>query len=272
MTHDTMLGGRPRRGRARIWGAPVFAALISTWLPWGGAAAQPVSDSDFLSIVPPIQDLAVGSTDVRFRETVMIKNSTRLGALSLPFTFPGAATLFVDTTITSPPDIRGVTYGGAGRNSAWTIRTSLVRNDQKSILLGYISFSSFPPMDDTLCYVHMVAASGGGGALVRFDSGTVINQHLVFTSEFAEDCIPTWSRGEIRINYSLAGDMTCDGVVTIGDIVYLVNFLFKSGPRPCAPDLADVDCDGMPALGDIIWLINYLFRGGPAPLSPCGPL
>jgi hypothetical protein len=30
------------------------------------------------------------------------------------------------------------------------------------------------------------------------------------------------------------GDADCNGIVTISDAVYLVNFIFGGGPRPCA--------------------------------------
>jgi len=30
-----------------------------------------------------------------------------------------------------------------------------------------------------------------------------------------------------------SGDANCDGIVTTGDIIFLVNFVFKSGPSPC---------------------------------------
>ena len=30
-----------------------------------------------------------------------------------------------------------------------------------------------------------------------------------------------------------AGDANCSGTVTSADIIYLVNYVFKSGPLPC---------------------------------------
>jgi len=28
-------------------------------------------------------------------------------------------------------------------------------------------------------------------------------------------------------------DVNCDGIVDVGDVVYLVNYLYRSGPKPC---------------------------------------
>jgi hypothetical protein len=63
------------------------------------------------------------------------------------------------------------------------------------------------------------------------------------------------------------GDLTGDGQVDVGDVVFLVSYLYKDGPAPSPPDVGDVNCDGHTNLGDIVHLVNYLYHGGPAPCS-----
>ena len=48
------------------------------------------------------------------------------------------------------------------------------------------------------------------------------------------------------------GDVTGDGLVDVGDVIYLVNYLDKSGPAPHPPDLGDVNCDATTTLGDVV--------------------
>jgi hypothetical protein len=48
-------------------------------------------------------------------------------------------------------------------------------------------------------------------------------------------------------------------------VVYLINYLFKSGPPPYPMEFADVNCDGAVDVQDVVYLINYLFKGGPPP-------
>lgn len=60
------------------------------------------------------------------------------------------------------------------------------------------------------------------------------------------------------------GDANGNLSVETGDIFYLINFLFASGPAPIGP--ADVNASGGVETGDIFYLINYLFASGPAPL------
>ncbi|MEW6294980.1 MAG: dockerin type I domain-containing protein [Candidatus Diapherotrites archaeon] len=65
---------------------------------------------------------------------------------------------------------------------------------------------------------------------------------------------------------SVCGDAKLDdGKVTVSDVIYLVNYLFKGGPAPADMDAADVNNDGKVNVTDVIYLVNYLFKGGTAP-------
>jgi hypothetical protein len=56
-------------------------------------------------------------------------------------------------------------------------------------------------------------------------------------------------------------------VVNVGDVVYLVTYLYKEGPPPAPMEAGDVDCDGLVNVGDVVYLVNYLYKGGPAPCA-----
>ena len=61
------------------------------------------------------------------------------------------------------------------------------------------------------------------------------------------------------------GDANADGVIDVGDLVYLINYLFKSGPLPKPYQAGDANCSGTVDIGDVVYLINYLFKGGLPP-------
>ena len=62
-----------------------------------------------------------------------------------------------------------------------------------------------------------------------------------------------------------AGDLTGDGKVNIADVVFLIDYLFKQGPPPIPPELADFNRDGAVNSADVVYLIDYLFKGGVPP-------
>ncbi len=61
------------------------------------------------------------------------------------------------------------------------------------------------------------------------------------------------------------GDCNMDGVVDIGDAVYILQCIFVDClGHPCERQL-DVDCSGNWDIVDVVYLINYIFRSGPPP-------
>ena len=68
---------------------------------------------------------------------------------------------------------------------------------------------------------------------------------------------------------ALAGDLTGDGKVSSGDVVFIIRMVFdnRALPRPVA--LADVDGNCNVTLSDVVYLTNYVFKLGPAPKLGC---
>lgn len=64
---------------------------------------------------------------------------------------------------------------------------------------------------------------------------------------------------------AIRGDANSDGVVESGDVVFMINYLFRDGASPDPLQAGDSNCDGTVGSGDVVYLINYLFRGGPPP-------
>ena len=62
------------------------------------------------------------------------------------------------------------------------------------------------------------------------------------------------------------GDANADGKITVSDVVYLVNYLFKGGPVPKPFESGEANCDGKVTVSDVVYLVNYLFKGGPVPI------
>ncbi len=68
-------------------------------------------------------------------------------------------------------------------------------------------------------------------------------------------------------------DGSADGLLTIGDAVTMLNYLFSSGDIAC-PDAADCNDSGLINIADPVMLLQYLFVTGtlpPAPYPEAGP-
>ena len=78
-----------------------------------------------------------------------------------------------------------------------------------------------------------------------------------------------------------ACDLSCCGMVgninhdgaeqpDIADLIYMVNYMFQTGPEPPCMEEADINGDGTetPDIADLIYLVGFMFQNGPAPI-PC---
>ena len=59
-----------------------------------------------------------------------------------------------------------------------------------------------------------------------------------------------------------------DGVVDVGDVVYMICYLYRGCPEPSPVEAADCNADDVVNVADIVCLINYLYKKGYPPCSP----
>ena len=63
----------------------------------------------------------------------------------------------------------------------------------------------------------------------------------------------------------VCGDSNTDGMVNVGDAVFLIAWIFNDGEDPQYLECCDVNNDGMPNVGDVVYLIAYIFQDGADP-------
>ncbi|MGB2698120.1 MAG: dockerin type I domain-containing protein, partial [Candidatus Zixiibacteriota bacterium] len=81
-----------------------------------------------------------------------------------------------------------------------------------------------------------------------------------------KNSLERWSTQIWTFLSAIRGDVNANKEVTISDVVYLVNYVLKSGVDPVPePVVGDVNCDNDVNLTDAVYLVNYLFKSGPPP-------
>ncbi|MGB2982081.1 MAG: dockerin type I repeat-containing protein, partial [Candidatus Zixiibacteriota bacterium] len=66
------------------------------------------------------------------------------------------------------------------------------------------------------------------------------------------------------------GDVNNDGIINVGDVVYLIQYLYRGGPVPIPRIcVGDVNNNDIVDVGDLVYLVTYLYKGGPAPDPDC---
>jgi len=66
----------------------------------------------------------------------------------------------------------------------------------------------------------------------------------------------------------ICGDVNDDGTIDILDIVFIINYKYKTGPPPDPLVSGDVNSDGDINILDVVSLINYKYKGGTEPNCP----
>ncbi len=67
----------------------------------------------------------------------------------------------------------------------------------------------------------------------------------------------------------LSGDVNHDHVFDIGDLVYLVEYMFAGGPAVEPPVAGDVDGSCGLDIADLVYMVEYAFADGPPPVIGC---
>lgn len=69
----------------------------------------------------------------------------------------------------------------------------------------------------------------------------------------------------LQVEAYIRGDANFDQQIDLGDVIHIINYLFKDGPPPIPFFSGDANDDGVVDISDVIYLLNYLYKEGPPP-------
>jgi hypothetical protein len=137
-----------------------------------------------------------------------------------------------------------------------------------------LSTSTTDPEEDSIFYLFDWGDGTESGWIGLYGSGDTCETinvwespgqyHVKAKAKDVNGYESDWS-DSLVVTIFARGDCNGNGEVEAGDVVYLINYFFQSGPPPDPLEAGDANCDSLVEPGDVVYLINYLFRGGPAP-------
>lgn len=130
------------------------------------------------------------------------------------------------------------------------------------IVVGVISQIREISGGSGFCSQNSLTAEFGLGLTMLVDTLEIMwpsGQADTLTALAADQLVTIYEGGSSR------GDANGDGVIDLGDILFLISYLYKGGPAPNPLWTGDANSDGLVDLGDVLYLVSYLYKGGPAP-------
>jgi len=201
------------------------------------------------------------SNSYSFLDTrVVVLNISNSGSLmSADFKVSSANTLPANFSLVAPNDLD---TSFLPLNLDWANSGDSDLCDSVLYILFYSTGGSFVPESTT--FISNLAQSD-----YLFTPGSLPLYQTFFWKVKAYDTHngERWSDQTRQFYLGLRGDANCDRTVSVTDVIYLVNYLYRGGHVPLPLQSGDANCDGGVNISDVVYLVNYLFKVGQ---PPCG--
>ncbi|MFH1336625.1 MAG: cohesin domain-containing protein [Candidatus Zixiibacteriota bacterium] len=124
-------------------------------------------------------------------------------------------------------------------------------------------FSYIPPGEGILLRINFKIAdnvSPGISLPITFETESNLGHYNAYTDTSGLILVqPSTISGWIYTDV-ITGDTNSDGILDVGDLVYLLNYLYRAGIPPSPISLGDFNNDSEVNVSDVVALINYLFH------------
>ena len=139
--------------------------------------------------------------------------------------------------------------------------------------------------------LELVADNGGGAPLLSPGAGEIARLYFTLDSLAAPSATcavdtaivdgrgpnlanmkvkyaPSANEGTVKSRYVRRGDANNNGAINVLDVTYLINYLYKGGPKPITIAGGDANSSLSINVLDVTFLINFLYKGGIPPANP----
>jgi hypothetical protein len=104
------------------------------------------------------------------------------------------------------------------------------------------------------------AVSPGISLPITFETDSGLGHYNAYTDTTGLTFVQLYTTPGWIYTDVISGDANSDGILDVGDLVYLLNYLYRSSMPPSPVSLGDFNQDSEVNVSDVVALINYLFH------------
>lgn len=244
---------------------------VSTVVVVDGQSIPPLTNSGTATILSPnfiTVDTVTGILGQAADVSVLLTNEAAVDAVQVALTYPDAVLASTGVDLAGAA-VGAEFFGVQAGTGPGELAVGLVMDTTDPLTLT-IPVGTDQPILTTHWNIDPGAPAPSTAALTLTDGlGNPPINNIIVIGQTQET--PNLVDGAINIvnfNQFLRADCNNDDTINIADGIYLLNFLFQSGPNPVCNDACDFNDDGGLDSTDAIAVFNYRFLEGAEPSLP----
>ncbi|MFH1336631.1 MAG: hypothetical protein ABII96_08960 [Candidatus Zixiibacteriota bacterium] len=198
-----------------------------SFLPYTGASVRVSSQIRFSSDL--IFPLSSGTLDTTYLK-IIVNGGPDLMGMVIPISYanlPGEVEV----------DLDQVSFTGSILPAEWN-KSALIDNTNKRVLIYiYPGLPTDPALvggtTGIVATLYFTKVADGDPLAISATEIPPSHQFILISAYCAGVVPPSERIFTPMLSLALNGDVNCDGIVDVGDVVYTINYLFKHGPPPC---------------------------------------
>ncbi|HEX7401971.1 MAG TPA: hypothetical protein VF369_07310 [candidate division Zixibacteria bacterium] len=197
-----------------------------SFLPYTGASVRVNSQIRFSSDL--IFPMSSGTLDTTYIK-IIANGGPDLMGMVIPLSYanlPGEVEV----------DLDQVSFTGSILPAGWN-KSAHIDNTNKKVLIYIYPNSTDPPLvsgtTGIVATLYFTKVADGDPLAISATEIPPSHQFILISAYCADGVSPSERIFTPMLSLALNGDVNCDGIVDVGDVVYTINYLFKHGPPPC---------------------------------------
>lgn len=200
---------------------------------------------------------ATGKAGTQVVVPVRIHNTVPIAGFDIPLKYSSSA-IVCDS----------VSYIGS-RAEYIDLKVGKIDSLNRTILIAGVALAEppIPSGNGLLANLYFTINQNAPDSIIDIDTCFIPpSNFLSFYDVKAIEIKPVFIRGHVIVGKMTCGDVDGNDKISLADVIYLANYLFKGGPAPYQLYSGDTNADSKISLPDAIYLANYLLKGNLPPL------